>query len=87
MQEVIDELFDFGEFSYQNIKKTVAKVLKENNCEAYACIVTSLSDEVQSLKPDFFQRRRLWALNVKGRHFIERTSIVCAKCTRTKLFI
>ena len=57
LQEVIDELFDIGDFAYKNIKKIIENVLEENNCAADASVVTSLSDEIQSLNPLKFLSR------------------------------
>ena len=57
LQEVIDELFDIGDFAYKNIKKIVENVFEENNCAADASVVTSLSDEIQSLNPLKFLSR------------------------------
>ncbi|XP_063763029.1 uncharacterized protein LOC134880193 [Eleginops maclovinus] len=57
VQEVIDELFDIGDFAYKNIKTIIEKVLEENNCAADASVVTSLSDEIQSLNPLKFLSR------------------------------
>lgn len=49
VQEVIDELFDIGDFACKNVKKIIEKVLKENICAADFSVVTSLADEIQSL--------------------------------------
>ena len=57
LQEVIDELFDIGDFAYKNIKKIEENVFEENNCAADASVVTSLSDEIQSLNPLKFLSR------------------------------
>lgn len=46
VQEVIDELFDIGNFAYTNIKKIIEKVLEENNCPTDASVVASLSDQI-----------------------------------------
>ncbi len=51
IQEVIDELFDIGEFANQNIKKIIQKVLDANNCVADASVVASLSDEMKIFEP------------------------------------
>lgn len=58
IQEVIDELFDIGETAPQNLKKIIEKVLQENNYVADASVVTSLSDEIQSLNPLRFLSRQ-----------------------------
>lgn len=51
VQEIIDKLFEIGEFAHQNIKTVIEKVLKDNNCIADASVVTSLTDEIQTLNP------------------------------------
>ncbi|XP_049450794.1 uncharacterized protein LOC125900072 [Epinephelus fuscoguttatus] len=58
IQEVIDELFDIGEFANQNVKKIIQKVLDANNCVADASVVASLSDEIQLLNPLKFLSRQ-----------------------------
>lgn len=57
IQEVIDELFDIGNFAYKNIKEIIKRVLEENNCAADGSVVTSLSNEIQSLNPLRFLSR------------------------------
>ncbi|KAL2101492.1 hypothetical protein ACEWY4_003253 [Coilia grayii] len=51
VQEVIDELFDIGDVASKNIRGIIERVLEENNCAVDASVVTSLSDEIQSLNP------------------------------------
>lgn len=48
VQEIIDELFDIGEFAHQNIKTVIDKVLKGI---ADASVVASLTGEIQTLNP------------------------------------
>lgn len=48
VQEVIDELFDIGDFAFKNIRNIIERVLEKNNSSADASVVTSLSDEIQS---------------------------------------
>lgn len=51
VQEIIDELFDIGEFAHQNIKTVIDSILKDNNCIVDASVVTSLIEELQTLNP------------------------------------
>lgn len=57
VQEIIDELFDIGEFAYQNIKTVIDKVLKDNSVTVDALVVASLTEELQTLNPLRFLSR------------------------------
>lgn len=75
VQEIIDELFDIGEFAHQNIKTVIDKVLKDNNCIADASVVASLTDEIQT-HSNCSQGRGLLAQSTKDSHFIEITLLL-----------
>lgn len=77
VQEVIDELFDIGDFAYKNIKSIIENVLEKNNCAADASVVTSLSDEIQSLNPlKFLSRAGCFGTECKRQSFYRKNFTV-----------